>query len=177
MRVNRKSTSLVAAVVGALFIALTQPPVAEAAIKAQSNNALSVVSGKVVIFASASQTFVNTGVQLSTSVTNGTKTFYVNNSGSLAVSRFVLTINLPNNSNISAFRSCTINVAFSGNNVCASGSSTLLSNPNSGSAATYILALPGNSFYSFQITQNKSGTMTVDASASLTFVTPDTYNS
>lgn len=179
MRVNRRSASLVAAAVGALVIALTQPPVAEAAVKAQSNNTLSVVSGNVVIFATGSQSFTNPGIAFSTILSNGTvRTFHINNSGSLGVSQFTMTITLPaSNSNVSAFRRCNLNATFTGTNVCSSGTSTNVTAPVHNQVTVYNLTLPANSFYSFQIVQNKVGNMVVSVSASLSNVTGNTYNS
>ena len=174
----RKRTSLVAAVMGALLIAPIQPPVASAAPVSKTNHVLNVSSGSIRVFATNTQTYTSTGAQLSTSVSNGVaKTFFVNNGGSLTVSRFVMTIVLPNSSNVSSFRRCNVNVAFTGTNVCASGSSTLLTNPVSGSATNYLISLPGPGFYSFQITQNKSGTMTVNTSSNTSFVTGVVNNS
>ena len=173
-----RSISLVAAAVSAILFALTQPPIANAAVTARSNNNLTVVSGTLQIFATATQSYTNTGVTLSTSVANGTaKTFFVNNSGNLVVSQFTMTITLPNSSNISSFRRCPLNVAFTGANTCAVGSPTVLTNPTSGTGTTYILPLPGPGFYSFQITQNKSGTMTVSTSASLSNLINGVFNS
>lgn len=176
---KNKGTSLVAAVVGACILALTQPPVADAAISATSNNStLSVSSGTLRVFATATQTFTSTGVALSTAITNGTaKNFFVNNGGSLSVSRFTMTITLPNSSNVSAFRRCAVNVSFTGSNTCASGSPVVVTNPVSGSATTYVLTLPGNGYYAFQIVQNKSGTLGVSTSATLTNVTGSVTNS
>jgi hypothetical protein len=172
MRSNHRSTSLVAAVVGAFILALTQPPASFATTAIAKNNTLSISSGKLILFASGSQTFTNTGIAYSTTVSNGTvRTFHINNSGNFTVSRFTLTITLPSNSNVSAFRRCAVGVSFTGTNNCASGSSTNLTHPATGVATVYTLSLPANSFYSFQIVQNKSGTIVVSTLASLTYVT------
>lgn len=173
-----RSISLVAAAVSAILFALTQPPIARAAVTARSDNNLTVISGSVQVFATANPSNTSTGVALSTLISNNSpKTFYVNNSGNLAVSRFIMTITLPSASNISSFRRCPLNVAFTGTNICASGSATVLTNPTSGAATTYVLPLPGAGFYSFQITQNKTGTMTVSTSASLSNFTGGVTNS
>lgn len=175
---THKSISLVAAVVSAFILALTQPPIADAAITARSSNSLSVVSGSVQVFATATQTFTSSGVALSTSISNGTaKNFFVNNGGSLSVSRFTMTITLPYSSNVSAFRRCNVNVSFTGSNTCASGSPTAITVPVSGSATTYILTLPGSGYYAFQIVQNKTGTLGVSTSASLSNYSSGTTNS
>lgn len=177
MKISSRSVSLVAAVMGAIIIAPIQPPRAEAA-SALTNNALSVSSGSIKVFATTSQTFTSTGVTLSTSIANGTaKTFFVNNGGSLMPMRFTMIISLPKSANISSFRRCGLNIAFTGANTCASGSSTAITFPGSGSASIYELLLPGTGFYSFQIVQNKTGTMTVDTLVSLSDVPVGLTNS
>lgn len=178
MRSYRRSSSLVAAVMGALIVAPIQPLTAQAAPAAKSQNVLSMTSGSILIFATATQTFTNTGAALSTSVSNGVaKNFFVNNGGLLQVSRFVMTITLPNSSNISAFRRCAVNVSFTGSNTCASGSPVALTTPVSGTATNYLISLPGSGYYAFQIVQNKTGTMTVNTSSNLSFVTGRTTHS
>ena len=161
---------------GALILAPIQPISAGAAIATAGNMTLSVRSGSLIIFASNDETQTNTGIPYSTSLSNGTKTFYINNSGNFGVSRFEMTLSLPSNSNVSSFKRCGVGILFNGNNSCAQGtSSTVTLNP--GSPTTYLLPLPKNSFYSFQITQNKSGTLVVSASASTTFVTSSVSSS
>ena len=167
---NRRSASLVAAVMGALILAPIQPLIAQATVAIAGNTTLAVNSGSLIVFASGTQTFTNPGIAFSTSVTNGIKTFYINNSGDFDVSRFTLTITLPNNSHVSSFKRCAVNVAFIGNNSCASGSS-ITATITPGSAVTYVLALPKNGFYSFQISQNKTGTMVVSTSVNLAHIT------
>ena len=162
---------------GAIILAPIQPPAANAA-AALTSNVLSVGSGTIRVFASNTQTFTSTGVGLSTGITNGTaQTFFVNNGGTLMPLRFTMTISLPKSANISAFRRCELNVAFTGANTCATGSPTPITFPGSGSASTYELPLPGSGFYSFQILQNKTGTMTVDTSARLADVPVGVRNS
>ena len=167
---RRKSASLVAAVVSALFIALTQPPVAMAALATARNTTLPVSSGALIVFASGTQTFVNPGNSYNVAVSNGINTFYVNNSGNFSTAGFALIITLPSGSNVSSFKRCALNVAFIGNNTCASGSTTNLS-ITPGSPTTYMIPLPVNSFYSFQISQNKSGTMQVHTYANTSHIT------
>lgn len=176
MRSNRRSASLVAAVMGALILAPIQPLIAQATVATAGNTTQVVKSGSLIVFASANQTFTNPGIAFSVAVTNGIKTFYINNSGDFDVSRFTLTISLPSGSNVSSFKRCDVNVAFIGNNTCASGSTTTAA-ITPGSPTTYLLALPKNGFYSFQISQNKSGTMVVSTSASLAHITNSTTSS
>jgi hypothetical protein len=176
VRTHRK-ISLVAAVVSVLAITLTQSPIAAAA-SARMQQTLSVVSGNVRVFATTTQSFVPTGIALSTSIANGTaKTFFINNSGDLTVSRFTMTITLPNNSNISSFKRCAVNVSFTATNTCATGSPITLTNPVSDSATVYILSTPGPGYYSFQIIQNKTGSLVVATSASLANVASGVSNS
>jgi len=163
---------------GVALLTPIQSPSASAATRGLTNNVVSTASGKIEVFATATQTFTNTGAALSTAISNGTaKTFYVNNSGSLSLTRFTMTITLPNSSNVASFKRCAVNVAFTAANTCASGTPTTLTNPVSGSATVYVLSLPASGFYSFQITQNKTGTLGVSTTASLTNVVTGVYNS
>lgn len=173
---RKKSASLVAAVVGAVVIALTQPLIAFAAPIATNNRTLSVSSGSLIVFASGTQTFINPQTSYNVAVTNGIKTFYVNNSGSFSTAGFALIITLPANASVSSFKRCNLNVAFVGNNTCASGSTTNLS-MTPGSPTTYMISLPTNSFYSFQISQNKSGTMQVHTYANTSHITTSNTSS
>ena len=179
MRFKNRSASLVAAAMGALLLAPIQPPTASATSAVAKNNTLSVTSGSLIVFATGSQSFTNTGIAYSTIVGNGTvRTFHINNSGSLGVSRFTMTITLPAaNSNVSAFRRCALNVSFTGTNTCATGSPVVVTDPVHNSATTYILTLPANSFYSFQIVQNKAGSLVVSVTTSLSNVSGTTTNS
>lgn len=167
---RKKSASLVAAVVGAVVIALTQPQIAFATLATARNTTMSVSSGSLIVFASGTQTFVNPANSYNVAVSNGTKTFFVNNSGNFDVSRFALIITLPSGSNVSSFKRCNLNVAFVGNNSCQSGSSSSVA-ITPGSPTTYVIPLPANGFYSFQISQNKSGTMQVHTYANSAFIT------
>jgi hypothetical protein len=178
MRGITRAPFLVAAVVGAIAIALTQPPIAEAAASALTDHTITVKSGHLRVFATDVQSNISTGVALSTTISNNTaKNIYVNNGGTLTVSRFTMTITLPNNSNVSTFRRCAVNVAFTGPGICASGSPVTVTAPVSGAQTTYTLSLPGNGFYAFQINQNKTGTLGVSTSASLQYVTGAVTNS
>lgn len=171
MRRNHRFASLVAAVVGALILALTQPSASYATSATAKNTTLSVSTGSLILFASATQTYTNTGIQFTTIVSSGNrKNFYVNNSGSFSLSRFTMKITLPPSSSVSTFRRCNINVNFSGPSTCASGSTTNVS-ITPGSTVTYTLPTTPNSFYVFQIIQNKNGAMNVDVTASTAYIT------
>ena len=171
MSSNRWTASLVAAVMSALTLALIQPPIASAAIKATASpSTLSVSTGTMAIFAGDSFTANNPFAALITPVINGrAKVFFIKNTGSFGVSRFTLTLSLPAGTNITNFRYCNINVYFTANDVCGSGSySSLTINENV--ATAIILNLPPNSYYAFQIRQNKNTNMTVSVSASSTHI-------
>jgi hypothetical protein len=153
----------------ALTLALIQPPIASADIKATASpSTLSVSTGTMAIFAGDSYTATNPFGTFNTPVINGrAKVFFIKNTGSFGVTRFTLTLSLPSNTNIANFRRCNINVYFTANDVCGSGSySSLTINENV--ATTIILNLPPNSYYAFQIRQNKNTTMTVSVSVSST---------
>jgi hypothetical protein len=152
---------------GAFFLAPIQPPIATAAVKATANpSALSVSTGSMAVFAGDSYTATNPFGALLTPVINGrAKVFFIKNTGDFGVSRFTLTLSLPTGTNIANFRYCSINVYFTANDVCGSGSySSLTINENV--ATAIILTLPPNSYYAFQIRQNKNTNMTVSVSAS-----------
>jgi hypothetical protein len=171
MSSNRRTASLVAAVMSALTLALIQPPIASAAVKATANpSTLSVSTGSMAIFAGDSYTATNPFGALITPVINGrAKVFFIKNTGSFGVSRFTLTLSLPAGTNIANFRYCAINVYFSANDQCQSGSYSNLS-INENVATAIILNLPPNSYYAFQIRQNKNTNMTVSVSASSTHI-------
>jgi len=167
MSSNRRTASLVAAVMSALTLALIQPPISSAAIKATASpSTLSVSTGSMAIFAGDSYTATNPFGALLTPVINGrAKVFFIKNTGSLGVTRFTLTLSLPSNTNIANFRRCNINVYFIANDLCGSGSYSALT-INENVATVIILNLPPNSYYAFQIRQNKNTNMTVSVSAS-----------
>jgi hypothetical protein len=177
MKISRIASTLVAAAMGAVIIAPIQPLTANATSALAQNNTLSVSSGSLIIFASASQTFTNTGVALSTTVSSGTaKTFFVNNSGSIGITAFAFIVTLPNNANVTSFKRCAINVAFTGTNTCATGTPVNVT-ITPGVSTSYVLSLPSNSFYSYQIVQNKSGTMVVNTYANISHAVTGTTNS
>lgn len=186
MKLNRWTTYVTAAVMLVIVLAPIQP--ASAALKARvNNNSLSIQTGRLLVFATSAQTFSNPMAALSLTVALKDKVdkkdadksetfFWVNNGGNLSVSRFTMTITLPANANVAAFSRCDLNVSFIAANTCASGTPTDLLEPVSGTARTYVLTLPGYGFYSFQLDQNKAGTLTVSTSASLSYVSGSVSN-
>lgn len=187
MRSNRLVTTLIVAVMGAIVIAPIQP--ASAVVKTRLDNTpLSIQSGNLLVFATQTQSFTNPMAALNLTVGLKDKIdkdepdksvafFWVNNGGNLTVSQFTMTITLPLNANVSKFSRCDLNVSFIAENTCASGSPTDLLAPVSGSPVTHILTLPGSGFYSFELDQNKAGTLIVSTSASLSYVSGSVSNS
>ncbi len=177
MSSNRWTASLVAAVMSALTLALIQPPIASAAIKATASpSTLSVSTGTMAIFAGESYTATNPFGALTTPVINGrAKFFYIKNSGNFGVSRFTLTLTLPSGTAIANFRRCAINVHFIANDDCDSGSYTAVS-ISANSATAIVLNLPAGSYYAFQIRQNKNTNMNVSVSASTSHINTSGVN-
>lgn len=163
---NHKAASLVAAVMGALLLAPIQPPIASAAIKATANpSTLAINTGSMAIFAGDSYTATNPFGALITPIVNGrAKVFFIKNTGSFGISRFTLTLSLPSGTAVANFRRCDINNYFSANDVCSTGTYTALS-ISANTATSIVLNLPPNSYYAFQIRQNKNTNMTVSVSA------------
>ena len=176
MLLNRRATSVVAAVMSAIAIALIQPQTLAFGASATSANVLNVASGTIRVSANSAASANTSGIALSMSAINGVKTFWVHNYGTLRVSAFTITLTLPANSNISSFKRCAINVSFNAPNSCVTGSTSNLS-ISAGTPTSFSLALPAGSFYSFQLSQNKSGTMTVSTSATLANYTAVTTTS
>lgn len=166
MKLYRGATSVVAAVTSAIAIALVQPQTLALGASAVSANVLNVQSGTVRVSANSVNTANTSGVALSTPVVNGIKTFWVHNYGTLEVSEFTMTITLPANANISSFKRCGVNVSFDAPNSCTSGSTSNLS-ISSSTPTVFTLVMAPNTFYSFQLSQNRSGTMIVSTEASL----------
>ena len=164
---NRRTASLVAAVMCAFLLAPIQPPIATAAVKATANpSTLSISTGSMAIFAGDTFTATNPFGALTTPAVNGrAKFFYVINGGDFGVSRFTITLTLPAGTAIANFRRCAIDVNFVANDVCDTGTYTSLTIA-ANTATTFVLTLPAGSFYALQIRQNKNTNMTVSVSAS-----------
>jgi uncharacterized membrane protein len=179
MKMNLTQSSLVAAVMGAVFTASIQPQIAFAASAIAKNvTTTSISTGFAKVFASSPQTYTNTGVIWSSSITNGaSKDFWVNNAtGSKAITAFSVTVTLPANANISFFKRCNLGVSFTGPNTCASGSPTTIT-MTSGTEFTLTLPMSNATFYQFRITQNKTGTITVATRVSSADIVSTTSNS
>ena len=185
MRVNRKSTSLVAAVVGALFIALTQPPVAaNGAARATSNNNLLTVNSatlQVIAVDTATATLPNATYSVAVNKSNPV-IFYIRNTGSLTTSAFTLTISLDSGAKISTLHRCNVGVYFNATvkkcGPTAIAATQIVGSPTASPYTTnQTLTLAANAFYAFQIDVDKNCTMTVGTLASLSNVTGSTYNS
>ena len=171
MASRSRTTSLVAAVMGALLIAPIQPPIAYAANKATATHSLQTIStGSMAVFAADTYTATNPMAALVTPIVNGrAKFFYLINGGDFGVSRWTITLTLPNGTNIANFRRCDLNVNFTANDVCETGTFTALT-ISASTATTFIITLPAGSFYALQLRQNKNTNMTVSVSASSAFI-------
>lgn len=174
---SKTKASLAAVLMGAIFLPPIQLSPTYAALIAGSSSTQSIQSGSVLVFASPAQSFSNTGTAASIAVVgNVAKNFWINNTGTEGVSRYTITITLPKNASVQAFRRCALNVSFVGNNTCASGGvSSFALTP--GVAKTFVTTLPSMGFYSFQIVQNKSGTMEVDTLVSASHILGEVSNS
>jgi hypothetical protein len=168
----RRTASLVAAVMGAFLLAPIQPPIAFAAARATAtNNVLNISTGSMAIFAADTYTASNPMSALTTPIINGrAKVFYLINSGDFGVSRWTITLTLPAGTNIQNFRRCDLNVNFTANDVCGSGSYTALT-ISASTATTFVINLPAGSFYALQLRQNKNTNLVVSVSASSAFIT------
>jgi hypothetical protein len=171
MASRSRTTSLVAAVMGALLIAPIQPPIANAANKATATHSLQTIStGSMAVFAADTFTASNPMSALTTPVINGrAKVFYLINGGNFGLGRWTITLTLPAGTAIANFRRCNLNVNFTANDVCATGVYTSLT-ISANSATTFILTLPVGSFYALQLRQNKNTNMIVNVSASSAFI-------
>lgn len=166
MSSNRWTASLVAAVMSALTLALIQPPIASADVKATANpSTISLSTGTMAIFAADTYTATNPFSALTTPIVNGrAKFFYVKNTGNFGLSRFTITLTLPSGTAIANFRRCAININFIANDTCESGGYTALS-ISANTATSMILDIPSGSFYAFQLRQNKNTNLIVNISA------------
>jgi hypothetical protein len=172
MSSNRWTASLVAAVMGAFLLAPIQPPMASAAIKATANpSTLSISTGSMAVFAADTYTATNPFGALTTPIINGrAKVFYLINGGNYGTSRWTITLTLPAGTNIQNFRRCDLNVNFTANDICGSGSYTALT-ISASTATTFIINLPAGSFYALQLRQNKNTNLLVSVSVSSAFRT------
>ncbi|MFM6940897.1 MAG: hypothetical protein ACKOXI_02850 [Candidatus Planktophila sp.] len=171
MNSGSRTTSLVAAVMGAILLAPIQSPSAFAANRATAtHSAISVSTGTMAVFSADTYTATNPMAALVTPVINGrAKVFYLINGGDFGIARWTITLTLPSGTSIANFRRCDLNVSFIANDICGSGTYTALT-ISASTATTFIITLPAGSFYALQIRQNKNTNMTVSVSASTAFI-------
>lgn len=167
-----RSKSLVAAVVGASLVALTQPPIADAALTAKSANALTVTTKALYVYAADTVTASNPFAPYSVAITPSVKSFWIVNNGDISISKFTFTLTLPSGAKVQKFTRCAINVAFSGTNKCGvAGTAGIAVTITVGSPVVLTLNLPAGSAYAFQMDQDKNGSMTVNTLVSLADLT------
>lgn len=178
MRSRGRAKGVIIASSTLLAISLSLPPVADASVIAKAlSPSQSFSTTAIAIFATGVQSYTNTGVAFTSSISNNVaKDFYINNGGSRSVTQFSFTVTLPNSSNVSYFRRCNLGVTFSGANSCSSGSTTNIP-ITPGTEITLTLPLVQGTFYQFRIIQNKTGTITVRTRVNSSAITPVSSNS
>lgn len=182
---KNKSASLVAAVVGAFILALTQPPVvANAAAKATARNTtMSVTSARLIVFPADTSTASNPSAPYVVAVDKSTpRVFFIRNAGELTTSQFTFTITLDSGAKISTLHRCNVNVFFSATlKKCGPTSVNATQIVGVATASPYtttqVLSLAPNTFYAFQIDTDKNCTMIVSTTVSLSNVTGTITNS
>jgi hypothetical protein len=154
------------------------PAFAVATARSVSPSATSFSTGTFKAFATATQTFTNPLAALSLPVTNGTpKTFFVENGGSINQTAITMTITAPGSGTITNLRNCPQGVLFATTTTCVGGVSMTTTNPTSGVAKVYSITIAANSWYEFELTENKNGNATISVSVSSTQIVTFTQNS
>jgi len=154
------------------------PAIAAAKATSTSPSATSFSTGTFKAFATATQTFTNPLAALSLPVTNGAaKTFFVENGGTIDQSAITMTITAPANGAITNLRNCPKGVLFSTPTSCVGGVTLTTNNPTSKVAKVYTMSIPANSWYEFELTENKNGNATISVSVSSTQIATFTQNS
>ena len=164
------------------FISLTpisiSPALASVSAKSVSASATSFTTGTFRAFATATQTFTNPSAALSLPVTNGVaKTFFVENGGSLNQTAITMTITVPASGTITNLRNCPQGVLFATTTTCVGGVALTTNNPTSGVAKVYTISIPANTWYQFELTENKNGNATISVSVASTQIVTFTQNS
>lgn len=177
---SKLSRALFTAVMGAALVAPIQVPSAEAAISAASvSSTLSLGSGTVRIYGSATQTFTNPSIgnPLSLSVSGKIGYFYIQNNGEISTPAFKMTITLSAGS-ITTLKRCDVDVLFTTTaGVCASGTATTIA-ITAGTLTTITLLMAPTTFYNLELTNsNKNVTATVDLSVNTSQLGTRTVNS
>ena len=176
---KNRSASLVAAVVGAFVLALTQPPlVANAAARATAQNTtmnLTSATLRVIAVDTATASLPNAAYSVSISKT-ATPVFYIRNTGTLTTSAFTFTITLDSGAKISTLHRCNLNVYFNATakkcGPTAVAATQLVGSPTASPyTTTQSLTLAPGGFYAFQINTDKNCLLTVSTTVSLSNVT------
>lgn len=179
MKAGRRSISIALVATGALLIAPIHPISSFADATAQMTQGdLAISTTAINVFASAPQTFTNSGLVFSNSSQAGApKNIWINNSGNSTLARFTMTVTVQNSAVISAIRYCGLNINFISNTTaCASGSGTdssiTVSTPK-----TFDLTLPPNSFYAFRLIFTKGGLIYISISGNSKDIVTKSTNS
>ena len=162
---------LLAGVVGASVLAPIYLAPVYAVDNARASSTQSVGSGKVQIFATATQTFSNPGAGFSTPA-KGVNNFYVENGGTILTPAF--NMNITQSGALTYLKRCDVGVLFTGTSTCATGSPTTIAiSINTLTALT--LTFAPSTWYEFEIS-SKSATQ-IDTSVLSSQIGTHTYNS
>ena len=177
MRVNKFSRALITAVMGAALVAPIQLSSAEAAITAGAvSSTLSLGTGTVRIYGSATQTFTNPSIGNPFSlpiVKNTAKNFFIQNNGSISTPAFRMTITMTGTPTL---QRCNVGVLFSSAGVCASGTATTITISRN-TLTTITLLMAPNTFYNLQLKGSAAETVSINLSVLTSQLGTRTINS
>ena len=178
MRVSKVSRALITAVMGAALVAPIQLSSAEAAITAGAvSSTLSMGTGTVRIYGSATQTFTNPSIgnPLSLPIAKNTaKNFFIQNNGSISTPAFRMTITMTGT--LTSLQRCDVGVLFSAAGVCASGAATTITIAKN-TLTTITLLMAPNTFYNLQLKGTAAETVSIDHSVLTSQLGTRTINS
>jgi len=175
-----KRFTLLGAILGAISLTPISISPALAAIAANVTATTSFSSGTFIAYAAlppfpASNPMGALGIPVSMNV--GKDFIIESDSRNLNINSFTMTISLGAAGAITNLKNCGQGILFSGStSTCISGGVTT-NTPTAGSAKTYTLSLPANSFYEFQLLENRNTTATISVSVSSTQISTFTQNS
>jgi hypothetical protein len=162
------------------FIALTPISIspAIAAASATATGTVSFSTGTFKTFATATQTFTNPGAALSLTVAANTpKAFFVESGGTINQTAYTMTITNTGGGTIPKLLNCPINVTFATTTTCTGGVGTTTTAMTLGTAKTFTISFPANSWFEFELTCSKAGTASISVSVSSSQISTFTQNS
>ncbi len=163
---------------GVVLMAPIQLSSAEAAISASAvSSTLSLETGTVRIYGSATQTFTNPSIgnPLSLAIAKNTaKNFFIQNNGSISTPAFRMTITMTGS--LTSLQRCDVGVLFSSAGVCASGTTTGIT-ISKNTLTTITLLMEPNTFYNLQLKGSAGETVSIDHSVLTSQLGTRTINS